>query len=90
MNEALLVRFRSDDSLALKGFSASYVALNPLHSEEIESEEMATPFPGSLKNIYKIFDNDDDDEDDDDDDDNSYRINKIKYEKESQMGGFID
>lgn len=34
MNEALLVRFRSDDSLMNKGFSASYVASDPMGSEE--------------------------------------------------------
>jgi hypothetical protein len=34
MNEALLVRFRSDDTLMNKGFSAAYVASDPMGSEE--------------------------------------------------------
>ena len=35
MNEALLVRFRSDDTIVNKGFSAAYVAVEPRGSEEI-------------------------------------------------------
>lgn len=35
MNEALLVRFRSDDTIVNKGFSAAYVADDPMGSEEI-------------------------------------------------------
>jgi len=35
MNEALLVRFRSDDTIVNKGFSAAYVADDPIGSEEI-------------------------------------------------------
>jgi hypothetical protein len=35
MNEALLVRFRSDDTIMNKGFSAAYVANDPMGSEEI-------------------------------------------------------
>jgi hypothetical protein len=34
MNEALLVRFRSDDTIVNKGFSAAYVAVDPVGSEE--------------------------------------------------------
>uniref|UniRef100_A0A1B6GTE4 Metalloendopeptidase n=2 Tax=Cicadellinae TaxID=33370 RepID=A0A1B6GTE4_9HEMI len=34
VNEALLVRFHSDDTIVSKGFSASYVAVEPLTSEE--------------------------------------------------------
>lgn len=46
MNEALLVRFRSDDSMVSKGFSASYVATNAITSEELvfkqqEEEELS-------------------------------------------------
>lgn len=33
-SEALLVRFRTDDSLVFKGFSASYQIVKPLWSEE--------------------------------------------------------
>jgi len=35
MNEALLVRFRSDDTIVNKGFSAAYVADDPMGSEEL-------------------------------------------------------
>lgn len=57
MNEALLVRFRSDGTMSFKGFSASYVAVDPFEGSEEEisssdSSEMVTPFPGSLKSIY--------------------------------------
>lgn len=56
MNEALLIRFRSDESLNMKGFSISYVALSSLNSEENEnSSEYSTIFPETLKNIYKRF-----------------------------------
>lgn len=41
----------------MKGFSASYVAVDPFDTsdEDVEnsySSEMVTPFPGSLKSIY--------------------------------------
>lgn len=56
MNEALLVRFRSDDTMNKKGFSASYVAVDPFEGSEEEissdSSEMSTPFPGYMKSIY--------------------------------------
>lgn len=35
MNEALLVRFRSDDTIVSKGFSAAYVAIDPVDSAEL-------------------------------------------------------
>lgn len=52
MNEALLVRFRSDGTMNRKGFSVSYVAVDPFEgSEEISSDssEMVTPFPGYMR-----------------------------------------
>lgn len=56
MNEALLVRFRSDGTMNKKGFSASYVAVDPFEGSEEEissdSSEMATPFPGHVKSVY--------------------------------------
>lgn len=56
MNEALLVRFRSDSTMNKKGFSASYVAVDPFEGSEEEissdSSEMSTPFPGYMKSIY--------------------------------------
>lgn len=56
MNEALLVRFRSDNTMNKKGFSASYVAVDPFEGSEEEissdSSEMSTPFPGYMKSIY--------------------------------------
>ncbi|XP_055677103.1 tolloid-like protein 1 isoform X1 [Lutzomyia longipalpis] len=73
MNEALLVRFRTDDNIVFKGFSASYVAVTPYddddNDEEMSSDssEMMTPFPGSLKSIYKttLLESDGEDEDED-------------------------
>ncbi|KXJ70126.1 hypothetical protein RP20_CCG024722 [Aedes albopictus] len=71
MNQALLVRFRSDDTVGFKGFSASYVAINPFgkgHSEDDELVDSAeiTPFPGSLKNtVIKADEDVDEDEDED-------------------------
>ncbi|EDV93120.1 dorsal-ventral patterning protein tolloid [Drosophila grimshawi] len=58
MTDSLLVRFKTDDSIPMKGFSASYVAVDPFENsdEDVEnsySSEMVTPFPGSLKSIYK-------------------------------------
>lgn len=56
MNEALLVRFRSDGTMNRKGFSASYVAVDPFEGSEEEissdSSEMVTPFPGYMKSVY--------------------------------------
>lgn len=50
-----MIRFHSDDSMGFKGFSLSYVAVDPLddfdeNSENFEEEsaEVATPFPGYL------------------------------------------
>ncbi|EDW13989.1 dorsal-ventral patterning protein tolloid [Drosophila mojavensis] len=58
MTDSLLVRFKTDSSVPMKGFSASYVAVDPFKNsdEDMESSyssEMVTPFPGSLKSIYK-------------------------------------
>lgn len=53
--EALLIRFRSDSTMSLKGFSASYSAIEPIErseNTETTSLEFVTPFPGSLKNIF--------------------------------------
>ncbi|KAH8382434.1 hypothetical protein KR009_003503 [Drosophila setifemur] len=57
MTNSLLVRFKTDSSVPMKGFSASYVAVDPFDNsdEDVEnsySSEMVTPFPGSLKSIY--------------------------------------
>ncbi|KAH8289986.1 hypothetical protein KR018_009275 [Drosophila ironensis] len=57
MTNSLLVRFKTDSSVPMKGFSASYVAVEPFDNsdedvEESYSSEMVTPFPGSLKSIY--------------------------------------
>ncbi|XP_065076987.1 protein tolkin-like [Ochlerotatus camptorhynchus] len=71
MNQALLVRFRSDDTVGFKGFSASYVAINPFGKGQSEDDEIVdsaeiTPFPGSLKNtVIKADEDADEDEDDD-------------------------
>ncbi|XP_068152674.1 protein tolkin [Drosophila tropicalis] len=57
MTDSLLIRFKTDSSVPMKGFSASYVAVDPFENsdEDVEnsySSEMVTPFPGSLKSIY--------------------------------------
>ncbi|XP_037942752.1 dorsal-ventral patterning protein tolloid-like, partial [Teleopsis dalmanni] len=58
LTDSLLVRFKTDNSVTLKGFSASYVAVDPFDNSEEDinssSFEMVTPFPGSLKSIYKV------------------------------------
>lgn len=48
-----MIRLHSDDSMNFKGFSLSYVAVDPLdefdeNSEIIDSSEVATPFPGYI------------------------------------------
>lgn len=69
-----MIRFTSDDTMGKKGFTLTYVAVDPLDDlEEIideESSEDSTPFPGyisggSLKvpKRQENFDEDDDDED---------------------------
>ncbi|KAH8307687.1 hypothetical protein KR044_008974 [Drosophila immigrans] len=60
MTDSLLVRFKTDSSVSMKGFSASYVAVDPFENsdedvENLYSSEMVTPFPGSLKSIYKEY-----------------------------------
>lgn len=46
--------------MQMKGFSASYVAVDPFDSSDEEtieySSEMVTPFPGSLKSKYEEID----------------------------------
>ncbi|XP_055381621.1 dorsal-ventral patterning protein tolloid isoform X2 [Condylostylus longicornis] len=56
LSDSLLVRFRTDDSFTSKGFSASYVTVEPLEESEdlnSDSHESVTPFPGYFKSIYK-------------------------------------
>lgn len=53
--------------MTLKGFSVSYVSVEPFvdSEEEIHSDssEMATPFPGYMKSIYATkLDNEDNEE----------------------------
>lgn len=65
-SEALLVRFQSDETMVFKGFSVSYVAVVPFDDDEemsSDSEETATPFPGSLKSIYSHLEVEETDED---------------------------
>lgn len=101
MNEALLVRFRSDSTMSFKGFSASYVAVDPFEGSEEEisssdSSEMATPFPGSLKSIYanKLGNSGSDDEDEtfynEYDHYNSIKQNNKKKKSEVSENGLID
>lgn len=73
--------------MVFKGFSASYVSVDPFEgSEEMNSEdsEMVTPFPGYFKSIYAA--NLDNDNEEDEDDYNEYdNYNKVKYKKEDQQ-----
>lgn len=49
------MRFQSDETMVFKGFSVSYVAVVPFDDDEemsSDSEESATPFPGSLRSIF--------------------------------------
>nr|XP_014088119.1 dorsal-ventral patterning protein tolloid isoform X1 [Bactrocera oleae] len=60
LTDSLLVRFKTDDTVTMKGFSASYVAVDPFENSDEDfnsySAERATPFPGSLKSIYEDSD----------------------------------
>lgn len=83
MHEALLVRFRTDDTMGFKGFSASYVAVDPFEEfDEMNSDSAeVTPFPGALKPIYSSGHDDFDEEEEEvDPDSNSFdpETNKIK------------
>uniref|UniRef100_A0A336L7R2 Metalloendopeptidase n=1 Tax=Culicoides sonorensis TaxID=179676 RepID=A0A336L7R2_CULSO len=64
-HEALLVRFKSDDTMGFKGFSASYVAVDPFDEfDEMNSDSAeVTPFPGSLHHIRYAHGEFDEDED---------------------------
>ncbi|XP_058060742.1 tolloid-like protein 1 [Anopheles bellator] len=57
MHEALMVRFRSDDTVGFKGFSAAYVAIKTnddmlTTDEEGSDSSEIIPFPGSLKTVF--------------------------------------
>lgn len=60
--EALLVSFRSDGTMNFKGFSVSYMAVEP-SIENVEEDSMVTPFPGYMKSIYSAGENDYEEED---------------------------
>lgn len=47
------MRFRSDESMGYKGFSLSYVAVDPFENfDEFSDSVEVTPFPGSLRPKY--------------------------------------
>ncbi|XP_065086137.1 protein tolkin-like [Ochlerotatus camptorhynchus] len=71
MSEVIVVRFRSDDTVGFKGFSAAYAAISPYDDEELstaeetyESAEQAAPFAGSLRSMFISQDEYDADDDD--------------------------
>lgn len=68
--------------MGFKGFSASYVAVDPFEDfeENVSESYEATPFPGSLKSIYH-HNNIDDNDEDEDNDDFSYNSNRINQKK---------
>lgn len=58
MTDSLLVRFKTDISVSKKGFSASYVVFDKFEysDEDVENSDISepiTPFPGSLRSIFK-------------------------------------
>ncbi|KFB52683.1 AGAP003702-PA-like protein [Anopheles sinensis] len=70
MHEALMVRFRSDDTVGFKGFSAAYVAIKGNEGALTTDEEGSDssdiiPFPGSLKTVFIKQGEDMDEEDED-------------------------
>ncbi|XP_040175753.1 tolloid-like protein 1 isoform X2 [Anopheles arabiensis] len=72
MHEALMVRFRSDDTVGFKGFSAAYVAIKSnddvlTTDEEGSDSSDIIPFPGSLKTVFIKQGEDMDEEEEDDD-----------------------
>ncbi|XP_037806312.1 dorsal-ventral patterning protein tolloid [Lucilia sericata] len=75
LTDSLLVRFKTDSTIVMKGFSASYVAVDPFENSDEDptsySSEMVTPFPGSLKSIYK------EDESQETDDYNDFNENQL-------------
>lgn len=106
MNEALLVRFRSDGTMNRKGFSASYVAVDPFEGseEEISSDSSeVTPFPGYMKSVYvnsnKLSNRNGDNTDDTDNEEevyneydnyNSIKLNNKNKKTEPSENGLID
>uniref|UniRef100_A0A182PU03 Metalloendopeptidase n=1 Tax=Anopheles epiroticus TaxID=199890 RepID=A0A182PU03_9DIPT len=78
MHEALMVRFRSDDTVGFKGFSAAYVAIKSnddvlTTDEEGSDSSDIIPFPGSLKKVF-IKQGEDMDEVEEEDDDIDYEV----------------
>lgn len=73
--------------MGFKGFSASYVAVDPFEDfEENVSESLeVTPFPGSLKSIYHHNNIDDNEEDEDNEEDFSYNSNRINQKKNNKI-----
>ena len=85
-----------------KGFSASFIALDPLTREEmnLDSSEMVTPFPGYFKSVFINSNAEEEDEDEDYDthryiykneldeheNENSYRIGYNKRFSEERFG----
>lgn len=78
-----MIRFHSDDSMGFKGFSLSYVAVDPLDdfdensaNFEEESAEVATPFPGYIPggpskfNRKKVEDDDENNESEEEEEEN--------------------
>lgn len=91
MTDSLLVRFKTDSSVIMKGFSASYVAVNPFDNSDEDansySAEFATPFPGLYKPIYKE-DNSQETDDDNDFNENQLLINSPYYNRNRYQNRF--
>lgn len=86
--------------MVFKGFSASYVAVEPFDPEEIEGSERATPFPGYFKSVYvPKFESNENESDEDETFFNEYdNYNAIKQNRknnknknsETSENGLID
>lgn len=85
MNDALLLRFKTDSTIVSKGFSASYIAVESMvpsseYSSQIDEDDIDLTFHKAKLNKKKKSStnkaigsggrgNEDDEDDDDDDDD---------------------
>jgi len=82
-HEEFMIRFASDDTMGKKGFTLTYVAVDPLDDlEELideESAEDSTPFPGYISGgSLKVPKRQDFDDDDDEDEEEEHFPSKKK------------
>lgn len=51
-SDTILIRFQTDESTSLKGFAASFMAVEPPDDDNSDDFISATPFPGYMKSMY--------------------------------------